>query len=589
MAGFFGRSLRCALIGVAAFAAAFPAAAACQLGKYLDLPVTMRGRRPIVAAQIGGKDAQFILDSGAFFSNLSHATAAQFGLELRPLPPNLRIQGIGGMVDAQMTTVHDFRVGGVTFPSMDFTVGGTDMGQIGLIGQNFLHVGDVEYDLPHGAVRLFKASGCEPGQLAYWAGKRPVTMLKLLPAWSPVQTQATATVLVNGVKLTALFDSGAPISLLTQAAARKAGLGPDSPGVVHSGNAGGLGSQTTPAYLGTFASIDIGGELIRSPKIRFADVRLGLNDMLIGADFFLTHRIYVSNATGRMFVTYEGGPLFGLAHGGEVTSTGERVDLTDTSAAPTDADGFARRGAVAMSNGRPADAVDDFNQAIALAPNEARYVRQRAAARLAMHQPLLAVADLDEALNLDAKDIDAHGMRASIRLAAHEMDGALEDLRALDTLLPPTAAQRLTLAGLAAVAGQHDMAIANYSAWLDSHREDGERPAALGGRCRTRAIANRDLEAALADCNAALKLRPKDARLSEARALVRFRQGDFKAARADYDAALGIDPKLGWALYMRGLAKVKLGDAAGASADRDAALAIDKGAPERARKLGLEG
>jgi hypothetical protein len=35
--------------------------------------------------------------------------------------------------------------------------------------------------------------------------------------------------------------------------------------------------------------------------------------MLLGADFFVSHRIYVSNAQHKMYFTYNGGPVFSAA------------------------------------------------------------------------------------------------------------------------------------------------------------------------------------------------------------------------------------------------------------------------------------
>ena len=67
-------------------------AAECKIGKIAELPVTMNGLRPMVTAQINGVDAQFIADSGAFFSTLSPASAAE--LKLRIMPSNIRVRGI---------------------------------------------------------------------------------------------------------------------------------------------------------------------------------------------------------------------------------------------------------------------------------------------------------------------------------------------------------------------------------------------------------------------------------------------------------------------------------------------------------------
>ena len=51
--------------------------------------------------------------------------------------------------------------------------------------------------------------------------------------------------------------------------------------------------------------------------------------------------------------------------------------------------------------------------------------------------------------------------------------------------------------------------------------------------------------------------------------------GQWDKAIADYNAALQLKPKDAWSLYGRGFAKTKQGDAAGGAADIAAAKAID--------------
>jgi hypothetical protein len=47
--------------------------------------------------------------------------------------------------------------------------------------------------------------------------------------------------------------------------------------------------------------------------VRIADFELRDADMLIGADFFLSHHIFVSNSQHKLYLTYNGGPVFNLA------------------------------------------------------------------------------------------------------------------------------------------------------------------------------------------------------------------------------------------------------------------------------------
>ena len=55
---------------------AAPAIAACKVAKIAELPVTLLGRRAMVDARFGTHDTRFIVDSGAFYSTLSRASAA---------------------------------------------------------------------------------------------------------------------------------------------------------------------------------------------------------------------------------------------------------------------------------------------------------------------------------------------------------------------------------------------------------------------------------------------------------------------------------------------------------------------------------
>lgn len=574
-----------ALLTAALLSMSASASAECHLAKYLDIPVTMRGSRAIVSAQINGQDAQFILDSGAFYSDLSPASAQTFGLKFTPLA--LQLRGVNGATSASVTTVRSFSIGGVTIPRIEFIVGGTDTGTAGLLGQNVLGVGDVDYDFRHGVVRLLRSTGCQAEQLAYWASDYPVTMIPLEHR-SFQQRHTIGEVTLNGVKLRALFDTGSPTTVLTLSAAKRVGITPTSPGVVATGLSAGLGTRVVRSWTATFNQLQIGGESIPRPKLRLSEIELNDADMLIGADFFLTHHVYVANDLAKMIFTYEGGPVFGINPSGANDAQGKPLDLTDRSAAPTDAEGFARRGAVSASSGNQQAAIADFDRAIALDPKQGRYLRQRAAARLANHQPLLAASDLDKAIALNPADVEARMMRGSMRLAAHDSAGATEDIRALDKDLAPSAGERLRLAVMAENAGQFDLALTSADDWLKAHPEDVERPMALNGRCWILAQLNRDLKKAMDDCNAALRASPKSAAFLDSRGLVRIRLGDLRGALKDYDTALAVQPRNAWTLYMRGLVKLRTGDAAGADADRKAAIAISPSVRERAAKLGLE-
>ncbi|CAN5668388.1 hypothetical protein BH10PSE14_BH10PSE14_37570 [soil metagenome] len=563
------------------------ASAKCEVAQLAELKVTMVGAKPMVDAQINGHPVRFVADSGAFFSSISPGSAREFGLSLSSLPPGLQIRGIGGSADAALTRVKDFTLAGIPLHNIPFIVGGSEVGPgAGLLGQNVLGLGDVEYDLEHGMIRLMRAKGCKDLSLAYWAADRPVSIIETEPR-DQLQTHTIGTVYLNGARLRAVFDTGASTSVLSLAAAARAGIRPDSPGVVAAGSSRGLGRHTVPTWIAPFDSFKVGGEEIHRTRLRIGDIGLPNADMLIGADFFLSHRLYVANGERKLFFTYDGGPIFNITPNHAVDGQGEALALPTDVKEPTDAAGFSGRGTAFAARRQFVEAEADLDHAIALAPTESRYFYERAMVRLARREQVRAAEDLDQALKLAPDDPRAHMVRARLRLAAHDRPGALADIAAAEHGMAPASDLRLELGELYESVDAFDQAIPQYDAWLRAHPDDSRKPTALNARCWVRALAGRDLQDALSDCDAAIRAARGNASYLDSRGLVRLRLGHFDKAIADYDAALAIRSNSAWSLYGRGVAKRRLGQAAAADLDIAAALAIAPHLGERFRKLGI--
>jgi tetratricopeptide (TPR) repeat protein len=298
--------------------------------------------------------------------------------------------------------------------------------------------------------------------------------------------------------------------------------------------------------------------------------------------------MFVSNVNHRMYITYEGGPVFGLSPKGALSADGKPLDLTDKAAEPTTADEFSRRGATFASNHKLTEALADFDKAIALTPDNGSYFYQRAMARFASDDRAGALADIDRTIKLMPDNADAHLVRAQNRLRDGNDDGAREDIKAADVALAPSSAKRLVVASIYDRLGSPDAALPDYDLWLKSHPEDSQRGVALNGRCWVRGLLNRDLDKAMDDCNAALRAMPREAAIIDSRALIHVRRGEWKQALADYNAALAINPRSAWSLYMRGVVETKSGMDTQGKTDRAAAVAIDSKVADRARKYGLE-
>ena len=585
-------------------------AAKCKLERIVELPVTMDGLRPTFTAQINGTDALFALDSGAFWSMLSPASAAQYKLHLDyNRVPGLYVRGIGGNVDAAVTTVKTFTIFNVPLHNVDFIVGGSEVGQntVGVLGQNLLRIADVEYDLAQGTMRLFRATSCSKTNLAYWAKPGSAYSEMEIMQSTPREPHTVGIGYLNGAKVHITFDSGAPTSVVGLRVAASAGIKPDSPGVQPSGAMSGLGKSSVPTWIATFPVLKIGDEEVHNARLRFGD--LGVADMLLGSDFFLSHRIYVASSQDRLYFTYNGGPVFNLnpqrkAQAGTgipaTSSEGAASEPPPPAAAlsadtteptqdstPGDAAAIARHAAALAARRDFEHALEEFNRACELAPGEPAFYFQRARVRLNLRQFDLAASDLDEALKLKPDYLDAVVTRAELSLFRKNREAALTDLDAADRLAAKEADIRFTLAILYERAERPEQALTQLDSWIPLHSQDVRLPRALNQRCWSRAFEGRQLDLALEDCNAGLRRNSSSPQLLDSRGLVYLRSGKLDKAIADYNAALKINPKIAWSLYGRGVAEMRKGMTSQGEADMAAAAALAPNLSDTAKKMGV--
>lgn len=579
----------------AASALAGPALAAdapCGVGRVAELPVTMSGPQPMVHVKINGRDAVFVADSGAFFSMISPGSAAEYGLSLERLPDGFRLIGVGGTVVPMLATVKTFTLAGVNIPRVQFLVGGSEVGSVGLLGQNVLALLDTEFDLAHGMIRLMRSENCSKASLAYWAKPDQGYSVLTTDPGNDERPHIMGSVYVNGVKLSALFDTGAGASMLSLKAAARLGLKPDGPGVTPGGGSGGIGRSFIKTWIGPVQSVKIGDqEEVRNTKLRFGGDMVA-TDMVIGADFFLSHHVYWSNHYRKLFFTFNGGHVFDLSYlrdAGEKDggAAGTSIPQADEGPPPADADAFGRRGAARAARGALKEALADFDQAVKLAPENSEWLRGRAQLHERMRQPVQALDDLDNALKAKPDDIDAHLMRAVLRRRLDRGADISLDVDAAVAAASKSSDRRLAIAGMYDSIGDYPRAIAQYDLWIAAHRDDNRRPIALNGRCWSRALSGANLDLALKDCNAALSGMPHNPSFLDSRGLVRLRMGDYPHAIADYDEALAANDKIGWSHYGRGIAKLRLGQKEAGEADLAKAKALDADVPDQAKKLGI--
>ena len=550
----------------------------CKLALMAKLPVVMDGPRASVPVSFNGHETRVWLDSGAFFNVLPKAKAVELGLHTGPLPFGFYVNGIGGSFTPELARVRDFGVAGATLHDMEFIVGGSDAGN-GFLGANLLGVWDTEFDLAKGSVKLFHEHSCNRVSIAYWGEGMSVGEARLLDGDNSNDHHIYVEVIVNGHPLRAILDSGAPDSIIGRHAATRIGIDLNAPQVVGSVRMSGVGTHARQSWIARTQMISIGGEEILNSPIRIIDDTGDdhSHDMLLGVDFLMSHHVIVSQTQHRMFLTYNGGPIFSASTDreiGHLVTRAQNMGTSEKAPDPKTADEFAGRASGRLQQGDVIGAIADFTDAIRLAPARADLLGERAAAYMRGRHPELAAKDIDAALGMAPHDYRLLTRRAQIRLAKDDKAGALADTDAAAAAAPKGSLDMMPLVSLYDRLGLADRGLALIDPVVALHRDDAQYPGLLNARSWNRALANSDLDRALKDANTAIqKAGPLPAYL-DTRALVQYRRKDYAAAMADDTAALDKMPKLANALYIRGLARLDSGDTAGGRADIAAARAV---------------
>ena len=578
------------LAACALLACAGPASAeGCTLGKYGTLSVEMIGERPTTLVKVNGAVARFAIDTGAWFNFMSRANADALGLRPVPAPFGFRMGGIGGSADAEIARIKDLGFLDTDLHNVDFVVGGSDAGE-GSLGANLLDFADLEIDLTHGKVTLFKTDGCRKAELAYWVKEGGTyNVADLHPSVNLNDRRSFVDVTINGKRVRALLDSGAVATLLDRRAAEHVGIDLHGPGVKAGGPVRGIGARTYQSWIVPIDTFSVGTEMIQHSEMLVMDGNFGdgSTNMILGVDFMLAHHMYIANSQRKLYFTYNGGRVFSLDTASIGAHESTAAAANDAGGEPKTAADYALRGEARRARGELANALSDLDAAIRLDPGSADDHVIRARVLLAQKQPGAALDDLDKALTLDPKNLDALLLRASLRHRKKDDTGAAADLAAAQKLAPAGSMQSRSIASLYVAMGEPANALPLLDAWIHAHEDDSTLGSALNERCWARALANQALDGALHDCRKAIKRDGDRAAYLDSLGMVYLRMGNDAESIKAYQQALAQSPHTAWSHYGLGLAELHSGRTDAGKAELATARSLDKDIDARAAKLGL--
>ena len=183
----------------------------------------------------------------------------------------------------------------------------------GLLGQKHLRDADLEIDLAHGVIRLFAPHGCAAADLAYWRGAQAASVIEIEDTTSAGWPRTFGSAKLNGVPLRVLFDTGTRRSQVTREAAYRAGVDAEATAEkLAQGSVGVGGGAPMTNWRVRFKSFQVGDERVTNPTLAVVDKPNANADMIIGADFFLSHRVFISKSQHRLYFTAMPGGTFGV-------------------------------------------------------------------------------------------------------------------------------------------------------------------------------------------------------------------------------------------------------------------------------------
>jgi predicted aspartyl protease len=299
---------------VASFLAmAADAAAQCRLALVTVLPLSMVRGHATTRAVLNGVPVTMIVDTGAASTVVTQATADRLGIRGDDYG---EATGIGGYVGVKTFFTRSFQIGRLGGTHLQLQVVGSNMpGEDasigGLLGIDILKAYDVDLDLQGRTLSLFTLRhGCDRPAVAI---AEPLYAAKLAP--QPIRTRFDALgygedprpavkVQIGDHRLTALIDTGAPMTTMYRNAAARIGLDPggltaDKHYVVH-----GIGPRGVDAVRHVFAPMTIGEVTVQNLRVDILDELSGDNrfDMLLGMDFFSRVHAWFSFSSGMLIM-----------------------------------------------------------------------------------------------------------------------------------------------------------------------------------------------------------------------------------------------------------------------------------------------
>lgn len=271
----------------------------CGLTLAAELPVRDSSGLPTVEAHIAGKPVRMLVATGLAGIALTPQAVARLGLRYDE-NTRLTTSGVGGRRTSKPAVVTGLQLGQTYLAkarALVLPAGGPhllDPGVDGILGMSVLLNFDIDLDMPHRRIALYRGIPCA-GQPLPMPGPSTLVETELtlrgLNLMLPVE--------LDGVRRMAVLDTGTHTTVVPSRFARvpPAALAADRPVTLI-----GLSQPAVAGRMHRFDTLRVGSERFARPLLIVPDDSAWPSAIVVGMDFARTRRMFLSPISNRLYI-----------------------------------------------------------------------------------------------------------------------------------------------------------------------------------------------------------------------------------------------------------------------------------------------
>ncbi|GAN77341.1 retroviral-like aspartic protease family protein [Acidisphaera rubrifaciens] len=301
-------ALLAAALGGCAASASHGGAGRCEVRALAHVQLADERGYLAVPAAIEDKPVTMLIDTGSDTTLVTPSAVRTLGLGRDP-HASTTINGNDGSVTSRNALLQSFGVGGMEMLDQSYavaplpTLGLAGYQAAGLIGADWLSQFDVDLDVPGRRLTLYRAQGCGDDHVP-WPGAHVS-----VPAFRAGRDRVIVDATLDGTRLHAMIDSGANQSLVSRAAAARAGVTVARMDHDPRARTSGMGGVVDETRVHRFATLDVGGVVWRDPALVVGALSASTGaDMLLGLDWLRSHEIWIDYRDRRVFIRAASAP-----------------------------------------------------------------------------------------------------------------------------------------------------------------------------------------------------------------------------------------------------------------------------------------